>query len=501
MAKRGLQFLPQRGVTEVSPLGASVELGVGDILRLNRERRGLELQSVANQLRIRLAYLEAIEDGRYKDLPGSTYAVGFVRSYADYLELDGADIVRRFREEVARIHGRTRLIFPAITAEGTIPPAAILLLSVIGIGIGYGTWYYLSSTGQPDITTVQEVPDRLINAPETDVAPSAGASQGGAAAEAPPAPATAPPPAATPEAAPTEPAAEPQASTEAPSDGEGATTGSTLSTIMAPEPLPSATDGGSTETDLVPPESATAETPPAAAPETTPPAATAADGSAITQPPAAPAAAAPDATAPAPTAAVPETPTTAPAAPATPTVQPVPSTTAATDATPPAALPQAPTVADGTTSPAPATDSQGTASAPAAPTAPAASDSSQTAQSGSVIPSAPTLPAAPETTDPADPQQAAAPVTATRIHITARLDTWIKITDHNGRSVFNRVLNAGEGYDVPDEAGLKMITGNAGGMDILVDGAAIAPLGEPGKVRRDVELDPEKLKAGTAIPQ
>ncbi len=501
MAKRGLHFLPQRGVTEVSPLGASIELGVGDILRLNRERRGLELQSVANQLRIRLAYLEAIEDGRYKDLPGSTYAVGFVRSYADYLELDGADIVRRFREEVARIHGRTRLIFPAITAEGTIPPAAILLLSVIGIGIGYGTWYYLSSTDQADIATVQEVPDRLINAPEAGVAPSAGSSQSGAAAEAPPAPNTAPPSAAAPEAAPAEPAAEPQTSTEPPTDGEGATTGSTLSTIMAPEPLPSATDGGSSETDLVPPEASATETPPATAPETVPPAATAADGGVITQPPAAPAATAPEATAPAPTAAVPAAPAAAPAAPGTPTVQPEPSTTAGTDATAPAAPPQAPTVADGTTPPAPGTDATGTASAPAAAMAPAASDSSQNAQTGSVIPSAPTLPAAPETTEPAVPQQAAAPFTATRIHITARLDTWIKITDHNGRTVFNRVLNAGEGYDVPDEAGLKMITGNAGGMDILVDGAAIAPLGEPGKVRRDVELDPEKLKAGTAIPQ
>lgn len=117
-----------------------------------------------------------------------------------------------------------------------------------------------------------------------------------------------------------------------------------------------------------------------------------------------------------------------------------------------------------------------------------------------MIPSAPALPAAPET-EPGVTQEAALPATGTRIRINARLDTWIKITDHNGRSVINRVLNAGEGYDVPDEAGLKMITGNAGGMDILVDGAAIPPLGEPGKVRRDVELDPEKLKAGTAIPQ
>ncbi|HEY7687319.1 MAG TPA: helix-turn-helix domain-containing protein, partial [Dongiaceae bacterium] len=128
-----------------------MELGVGDILRMNRERKGLELQSVANQLRIRLAYLEAIEEGRYKDLPGSTYAVGFVRSYGDYLDLDGADIVRRFREEVARIHGRTRLIPPVIAPDGTIPPAAVLFLSVLGLGIAYGTWYYLSSRGETEI--------------------------------------------------------------------------------------------------------------------------------------------------------------------------------------------------------------------------------------------------------------------------------------------------------------------------------------------------------------
>ncbi len=484
MAKRGLQFLPQRGVTEVSPLGASIELGVGDILRLNRERRGLELQSVANQLRIRLAYLEAIEDGRYKDLPGSTYAVGFVRSYADYLELDGADIVRRFREEVARIHGRTRLIFPAITAEGTIPPAAILLLSIIGIGIGYGTWYYLSSTEQTDIPTVQAVPDRLINAPEAVVAPAAGSSPGGAAAESAPAANAAMPPPATAEPAPAQPGADPQTSGNQPSDGDGSTTGSPLSTIMAPVPLPSATDGGSLETDLVPPEAVTPETAPAA------------DGSTIVQTPAAPPAAAPEATVPAPVATVPATPA-APAASATPSVQTAPSAAAGTDAAAaPATQPQVPTVAEGTTPPAaPGTDA--TATAPAAPAVPG---TTQTGQTGSVIPSAPALPAAPET-EPSVTQEAAVPVTSTRIRINARLDTWIKITDRSGRSVINRVLNAGEGYDVPNEAGLKLITGNAGGMDILVDGAAIAPLGEPGKVRRDVELDPEKLKAGTAIPQ
>ena len=134
-----------------------------------------------------------------------------------------------------------------------------------------------------------------------------------------------------------------------------------------------------------------------------------------------------------------------------------------------------------------------------APSVPATGEQS-TAAAENGIPAAPTLPAAPEV-EPDDTQQTATAFTGARIRIHARLDTWVKIVDHNGRTVLNRVLTSGESYDVPDEAGLKMITGNAGGMDIVVDGTAIAPLGEPGKVRRDVALDPEKLKAGTAIPQ
>jgi cytoskeleton protein RodZ len=175
-------------------------------------------------------------------------------------------------------------------------------------------------------------------------------------------------------------------------------------------------------------------------------------------------------------------------------------------ATPPAAAEATatppPAATDGTSAlPGATAESVASTQAPAAPSATVPPTDSQTAASGATIPSAPALPAAPETTEPAVPQQAAVPTSGGRIQINARLDTWIKITDRNGRSVLNRVLVAGESYTVPDEPGLKMITGNAGGMDILVDGTAIAPLGEPGKVRRDVELDPEKLKTGTAIPQ
>ena len=162
--KRNLNFLPAETRAEpVIDISAyPVDIGVGELMRLTRERLGHELQTVANQLRIRLSYLEAIEDARFRDLPGTTYAVGFVRSYADYLGLDGADIVRRFREEAARIHGQTKLVFPALTAEGKLPRAAVLLVSAVGLAAVYGVWYYISSRQQSELPIITEVPDRLV---------------------------------------------------------------------------------------------------------------------------------------------------------------------------------------------------------------------------------------------------------------------------------------------------------------------------------------------------
>ena len=52
-------------------------------------------------LKIRKDHLEALEEDRLEALPGRTYAVGFVRSYADYLGLDAVHCVERFKAEIA----------------------------------------------------------------------------------------------------------------------------------------------------------------------------------------------------------------------------------------------------------------------------------------------------------------------------------------------------------------------------------------------------------------
>jgi len=89
---------------------------------------------------------------------------------------------------------------------------------------------------------------------------------------------------------------------------------------------------------------------------------------------------------------------------------------------------------------------------------------------------------------------------AGRIVIRATADSWVQVNDRNGSLVMTRVLRPGDSYRVPDAEGLELVTGNAGGLRIFVDGDEAPPLGAPGTVLRDIPLDAERLRAGTARP-
>src|SRR5258708_6772469 len=87
-----------------------------------------------------------------------------------------------------------------------------------------------------------------------------------------------------------------------------------------------------------------------------------------------------------------------------------------------------------------------------------------------------------------------------RIVIKATAESWIQVRDTSQAVVAMRILKPGESYRVPDRPGLTLATGNAGGLDVTVDGRPVAPVGPVGK-RRSVTLDPERLIAGTATAE
>ncbi|MBX6322809.1 MAG: DUF4115 domain-containing protein, partial [Rhodospirillaceae bacterium] len=87
-----------------------------------------------------------------------------------------------------------------------------------------------------------------------------------------------------------------------------------------------------------------------------------------------------------------------------------------------------------------------------------------------------------------------------RVTLLARLESWVRVTDRNQRTVWTRVLREGESYLVPNEPGLMLTTGNAGGLQIFVDGKPVPPIGGVGAVTRNVPLDPETLLASAGGP-
>lgn len=70
---------------------------VGRILEEARLRKGITLDKVEADLKIRKNYLLAMELGHWEELPGYAYATGFLRTYGEYLGLAGDDLVEEYK--------------------------------------------------------------------------------------------------------------------------------------------------------------------------------------------------------------------------------------------------------------------------------------------------------------------------------------------------------------------------------------------------------------------
>lgn len=102
--------------------------------------------------------------------------------------------------------------------------------------------------------------------------------------------------------------------------------------------------------------------------------------------------------------------------------------------------------------------------------------------------------AAPLRAEPPAPAEAPA-----RVLLRARAESWVQLREQaTGAVVFDRVLRAGESHAVPDRAGMLLTTGNAPGLEVLVDGELLPALAGAGRVRRDIPLDPATLRQATA---
>ena len=350
------------------PEGSAEPSGLGRALKRARVAQGYEISEVARTLRIRPEYLESLEEGDHARLPGRVYAIGFVRTYSNFLGLDSAVAIERFKAEAVTLD-HAHLLPPTPPPEGRVPGGALLFVSLVGAVVLYGAWWVMSADERRLPEIVAEVPGRL----QQLVDAVAQASEA----------------------------------------------------VIVRLPRGEAAAG---------PGIASAASPPVQAVPMVP--------QSMAQP-----------ASPAPVASLPDT-------------------RPADDAESAEAVED-----DEGSRPAPESTTQ-VASAPAA---------------APVVAALPTAPAA----SLALPAQGDAGVS--RILLRAREENWVQVRDGANAPVMTRVLKPGDTLKVPDRIGLTLMTGNAGGLDILVDGEAVPSLGAIGQVRRNVALDADKLKAGTAI--
>jgi cytoskeleton protein RodZ len=412
---------PLTPVVEAAP--AASLYGVGPTLRTAREKMGKSLAECSKHLRIRQPFLEALEDGRHADLPGGTYAAGFLRTYSEFLGLDGEELIRRFRQEGAGgFATRAELSFPSPVSEGRIPGGAVIFLGMILAAVAYGGWYMLSSRETKVAEMVPPLPDRLSTILNRQAALTGDAKAPGE------------------EAKPSEDAAKIKEEVVPPAEvEEDKTAAAPPPPLVAPVEQTALSSAKPVEPVKAVEVPKSEPVKPVEAPKSEPVKAV--------EPPK--------------------------------PVEPVKVAEAPKPVEPPKAKPEPAKVAEASkpTEPPKAVEP----SKPVEPAKPAEAPKPEAQKVDSV----------------ADGKVFGTEFTDSRVVLKAAGDDcWVQVREMDGSLLVSRLLRKGDSYRVPNRPGLSLMVGNAGSLDVSVDGRKGPALGAVGQVRRDIRLDPDKLLSG-----
>jgi cytoskeleton protein RodZ len=148
--------------------------GLGSELREARVQLGLTLEQVAYETRIRTRYLEALEDERFDDLPGEAYAKGFLRTYADFVGLDGAKMLTRYRTQYPRRSEPPVAPRPQPPYEPRRAVAAVAVVAaVVLVGVGGLVAWQLDRGGGERAAVTSTRPTTTATRPKPKPTPAA----------------------------------------------------------------------------------------------------------------------------------------------------------------------------------------------------------------------------------------------------------------------------------------------------------------------------------------
>ncbi|AIL65289.1 Helix-turn-helix domain protein [Rickettsiales bacterium Ac37b] len=115
---------------------------IGNLLREERLKKGLSLEEVSEKTKVRTFYLSAIEENSNReDIPAPVYMLGYLKIYADFLGLDGKQIVTHLKSEIEL----SNLSFPNNYQDDHKPNFFTVLVSILLLILSYSFYYMVQN--------------------------------------------------------------------------------------------------------------------------------------------------------------------------------------------------------------------------------------------------------------------------------------------------------------------------------------------------------------------
>jgi cytoskeletal protein RodZ len=136
---------------------------LGEYLKKEREKKGITLEEASKVTKIRKAYLLSIEDGDI-GIQSPVFIKGFLKSYAEFLGLDSADVIEKYNDKLKEKEGQVEVekgfeLEPVSTRSKHLIPGVLLLALVTVI-------YILTTSEKPDTTPTQVQKTSEVDVPE-----------------------------------------------------------------------------------------------------------------------------------------------------------------------------------------------------------------------------------------------------------------------------------------------------------------------------------------------
>lgn len=136
---------------------------IGYVLRNAREATGAALDDISALLRIRSDHLQALENDDFESLPGSVYAIGFIRTYATHLGLNAGELIERYKVAVAVPHLEDHGPNPQTDVE-PISGALKIAIGVMAVFGVYILWLIAGGAGDDKNTRITSAPSKTSEA-------------------------------------------------------------------------------------------------------------------------------------------------------------------------------------------------------------------------------------------------------------------------------------------------------------------------------------------------